>query len=185
MKIDDSDTLIEWHKMREHRVLRASLWVLCAVVAAALALRSGWALSSLRWPRSIWPLLLVSYGSWAAFDGMNGLWPQGVHRLQTCLRVRPWAEPLLLLLVLLTSMLGVEETIHRWAQFHSRARYHGIQEVLCELGARGERGQVILGCPFCCGSWTIPETGNEAERANMLDTAERHARLRRYWESRW
>jgi len=160
------------------------LWMMCTAVAVAHAANSGWGLSQLRWPHSLWPLLIACYLVCAALDGVRALCPGVAGRLKIYFWVRSWAEPSVVLVVMAITW-GVEETYHRWADFRSHAGYHYLQEALCDLSARGERGQLILEFPYGCQIGTIPEANEAAQRARMLEAAERHARLRRYWESRW
>jgi hypothetical protein len=170
--------------MRQSPARSALLWMMCVAVAVALASRSDWWLSQLRWPRSLWPLLIACYLAWVALDGLRALCLGLGGRLKTVPCLRAGVGPSLVLVVLVITC-GVEEVGRRWADFRSHARYHYLQEVLCRLSARGERGEVVLHFPYGCQVGTIPEAKDPAERVQMNAVAQRHARLQCYWESRW
>jgi hypothetical protein len=170
--------------MQRPIALSGFLWVICAAAAVGLASRSGSLLAEHHWPRSLWPLLIPCYLAWIGLDCIRALCPGLGSRLNTAPRLRAWVGPSVVLVALAITG-GFEEAYRRWADFRSHARSHYLQEALCRSSARGERGELILEYPYGCQVGTIPEANGPAERAQMLEAAERHARLRRYWESRW
>ena len=169
--------------MQPFRSRSALLWLACAAVAVALTVRSGWRLHQLQWPRSIWPLLIPAYACWVSFDVLRTLRPGLGYRL----RAAPWLGagiwPSVLLFALVIAC-GAGEVYGRWSNFRSQARFHYLHEQLCRLSARGGRGDLILHGSFGCQIGTVPEMDARG-RIGMLAAAEEHARLRRYWESRW
>lgn len=77
---------------------------------------------------------------------------------------------LLIAVALVAVLLDAERIRRRWASYRERARYHASYEQFCRDSA---------------GTFRCPEHWDPATAESAAREAEKHARLRRFYEGRW
>jgi hypothetical protein len=99
-----------------------------------------------------------------------------------CLRTR------VLAIALIGAALWCATAPRRWARYRARADYHSRAAIECFLATEGKRSIMALGKwggKMSCIRITVPPERLVADRAKNRADLEYHARMSRYWESRW
>jgi hypothetical protein len=156
---------------------RFTIWRLMTGVAVlAVVCRFGASVVRHPSPRTCLSPLMILYLMWAGCDCLRIL---GVAPILSRPRRLLGLAPLVLLIVAATAAES------RWADFRQRSRFHARQEVLCRLSAEGGHGQIIACGERGCAVEQVPQADSQEERAEMRRLAHYHARLAKYYQSRW
>ena len=159
------------------RRLRFTTWQLITAVAVlAVVCRFGGAVVHHPSPRTSLPPLVTLYLTWVCCDGLGFICVTPIlARPKKCVALAGLA-------LLAVAGLAAER---RWAEFDERASFHDGDAHRCRLRAEGEHGRSIACGEGGCVVFEIPRAQSAEDRTEMRRLADYHARLAKYYRSRW
>jgi hypothetical protein len=154
-----------------------TIWrLMTAVAVMAVVCRFGGAPIHYLAPRTCLPLVTALYLTWVCCDCLGNV-------CTTPILSRPRTYLSLSSQVLLAlAALAVER---RWTDFDERACFHDSEAHLCRRIAEGEHGRWIACGEESCVVTGIPPAQSEEDRTEKRRLADYHARLAKYYRSRW